>query len=84
MGRRTSSGETLKRAWNIPGRQARHHEGGEFYMPLDEFPAALCDPNGYLLISTATEYLASPYFRIGLRLNLRRPVSRISGYVRMH
>jgi len=81
-GYRTGSGRKLQREWGIPARQVRFHKDGEFYMPPELFPAALADPNGYLLIASAEEYARLPWASRSVRLNLTRPVSRFPGYVR--
>jgi len=82
-GYRTNSGENLKKVWNIPAEQVRYHKDGTFFMPVDKFPAALCDPDGYILFKTQQEYEKSSFLEIGKRVNVRRGISSISGYVKM-
>jgi hypothetical protein len=48
-GFKTNSGENLRRKWKIPALQARNHKEGTFFMPLELFPGALCDSNGYIV-----------------------------------
>lgn len=52
-------------------------------MPIDKFPAALCDPNGYILFNTKEEYEKSSYLEVDNRLNVRNGIWRIAGYVKM-
>tara|TARA_B100001964_G_scaffold178872_1_gene197318 strand:- start:565 stop:735 length:171 start_codon:yes stop_codon:yes gene_type:complete len=54
-GYKTNSGENLRKAWNILAVQAHYHKDGTFFMPADKFPAAFCDPNGYVLFKTKGE-----------------------------
>ena len=79
----SSYGADLKRQWSIPALQVRFHKGGRFYMPLTRFPAALCDPNGYLLIPDRAAYQAAGRLGIGARLNVRGRVSDLPGYCRV-
>jgi hypothetical protein len=48
-GYKTNSGDNLKRQWGIPAVQVRYHKDGTWFMPLERFPGALCDPNGYIV-----------------------------------
>jgi hypothetical protein len=80
---KTNSGENLKKMWNIRAIQVRYHKDGIFYMPVDKFPAAFCDPNGYVLFKTKDEYEKSAFLVIGDRVNVRGGIWRIPGYVRV-
>jgi hypothetical protein len=82
-GIKTNSGANLMKQWSIPAFQVRYHKDGTFYMPMDKFPAALCDPNGYILFKTEEEYENSSFIEIGSRVNVRQGISRIPGYKRM-
>ena len=82
-GNRTNSGENLKRLWKIPAAQVRYHKDGKFFMPVDKFPAALCDPNGYVLLKTKEEYEKSLCLDIGSRVNVRNGIWKIPNYLRM-
>lgn len=81
-GHRTNSGARLQRAWQIPARQVRYHKDGIWYMPLEYFPGALCDPNGYVLFHTKSEYESSRHLSIGKRLHVTSGVSSLPGYIR--
>lgn len=82
-GYKTNSGEYLKRLWKIQANQVRYHKDGTFFMPVDKFPAALCDPNGYVLFKTKAEYEKSSFLDIGSRVNVRKGISRIPHYHKM-
>jgi hypothetical protein len=81
-GYRTNSGENLKRVSNIPAIHVRYHKDGTFFMPVDKFPAAFCDPNGYILFKTKEEYEKSQFLDIGDRINIGRGVWKIPGYIK--
>ena len=49
------TGEYLNRKWQIGAKQSRFAEAGRFYMPLEKFPGALCDPCGYVLFDMEDE-----------------------------
>jgi hypothetical protein len=80
---KTNSGENLKKVWHIPANQVRYHKDGTFFMPVDKFPAAFCDPNGYVLFKTKDEYEMSLYIEIGSRVNVRTGICGIPCYVKM-
>lgn len=82
-GYRTNSGERLKRIWGIPAVQVRYHKDGTFFMPVDRFPAALCDANGYVLFKRGDEYETSSSLAIGSRINVTGGIWNTPGYVRM-
>lgn len=82
-GHKTNSGKNLRRVWNIPAVQVRYHKDGTFFMSIDNFPAALCEPNGYVLFRTKEEYEKSSFLNIGDRINVRKGVWNIPEYVKM-
>jgi hypothetical protein len=81
-GYKTNSGNNLKRQWGIPAVQVRYHKDGTWFMPLERFPVALYDPNGYIVFQTEQEYQSSRYLEIGQRVNVPDGVSKAPGYVR--
>jgi hypothetical protein len=83
-GYKTDSGDSLKRRWHIPAVQARYHKDGTFFMPLEKFPGALCDPFGYVVFQNQQEYESCRFLEIGQRINVRPGISRIPKYVRVH
>ena len=82
-GYKTNSGENLRREWKIPAAQARYHKDGTWFMPLENFPGALCDPNGYVVFKTEREYEACSQLEIGQRVNVRSGISKLPGYIRV-
>lgn len=81
-GHRTNSGARLQKLWQIPAKQVRYHKDGVWFMPLEQFPGALCDPDGYVVFATQWEYESSRHLSIGNRVNVKFGVSRVPGYVR--
>ena len=66
----------------IGAKQARYHKDGHFYGLLERFPAALCDPQGYVLFQTKEEYqrLDPDYLGLGeKKCNVRDRAAGISG-----
>lgn len=76
------TGKYLRQKWNIPAKEVFYHQGGSFFMPLNQFPGAFCDKNGYLLFSDRNAYESSGDLHIGKRVNLRTALQKIPGYVR--
>jgi hypothetical protein len=83
MAARTNSGENLRVMWNIPVSHAYYHKSGRFYMPPRGFPAALCDPNGYVILDSQECLLTDAFSSNDPRVNVRQGISRMPGYVRM-
>jgi len=85
-GLRTNSGARLLRQWKIPVIQAMYHKDGNFFMPLERFPGAYCDPNGYVIFPTQTAFDSCKYISIGTstskRIHVPGGVSSLPGYVR--
>ena len=82
MTRRTGTGEEYNCKWGIGAKQARYHKDGHFYGLLERFPAALCDPQGYVLFQTKEEYqrLDPDYLGLGeKKCNVRDRAAGISG-----
>ena len=82
-GIRTNSGRALNAKWKIGARHALFHKLGIWYMPLERFPGAYCDPRGYLLFQTEQAYLRCPYLKIGVRVDVPGGIAAIPGYRRM-
>lgn len=82
---RSNSGARLNEEWKIGARHVLYRKSGNFYMPLNEFPGALCDENGYILFKTEAEYRSADpaYLQIGVRVSVPNGISKIPGYVRM-
>jgi hypothetical protein len=79
---KSGSGAALIRRWHLPVAQARFHAGGTFFMPLDRFPGALCDPAGYVIFHTRSDFERCGDLTIGSRVNVRRgSLPGLPGYV---
>jgi len=73
-------GNQLIERWGIPVRKALFHREGKFYEHLTRFPAALCDPNGYVVFETEHEYRNCQRLNLGKKVNVRGGISSIPGY----
>lgn len=82
-GTRTNSGRKLNERWNIGAAHALYHREGTWFNLLEWFPGALCDPNGYVLFSSKSEYENSPDVHIGQQTNVPAGIHRMGGYTRM-
>ena len=82
-GYRTNSGENLRKQWKVPAQQVRYHKNGVFFMPIDCFPAALCDPNGYVLINNQQELDDNDDIKVGERINIRCGICSLSSYIKV-
>src|SRR5262245_33842776 len=70
-GVRTNYGRHLNEEWKLGARHALYHKDGTWYMPLERFPGAYFDPQGYVLFRTYEEYAGSPYLTIGVRVSVK-------------
>lgn len=77
------TGRLLQRQWKIPARHVLYREDGAWYHHLEQFPGALCDPNGYVLFRTRAEYEGHPGLSHGVELNVPGGIRSLPGYVRM-
>lgn len=77
-----TNGQECKEIWKIPAERALYREDGTFYMPLERFPGALCDANGYILFKTEKDYKECPQLQIGKRVTVPKGIAQIPGYVR--
>lgn len=82
-GHRTNSGARLLRRWQIPAKQAMYHKDGAFFMPLEKFPGACCDPDGYVIFATQQAFDSCMAIRIGKRVHVHQGISKLPGYVRV-
>jgi len=79
----TGSGKELNMRWNVGARHSLYRQDGKFYMPLERFPGAFFDPNGYIKFCTKKEYQECSYLNIGERVNIPDGIKSIPGYVKM-
>lgn len=80
---KTNSGNSLNLKWNVGARHALYHKDGKWFMPLERFPGALFDPNGYVLFKTKDELLNCKHLSIGERINVPFGISNLSGYIKV-
>jgi len=79
-GTRTNSGKALNQRWKVGATHALYHKDGKFYMPLEYFPGAYSDQNGYVLFKTESEYGDCGYLKIGKRVNVTGGMCSIPRY----
>jgi hypothetical protein len=77
------SGRELNRKWGIGAQHALYRRTGNFYMPLERFPGALCDDRGYVLFATRHQYKNCRFLKIGARVDVPEGIASIPGYVRI-
>lgn len=85
-GRVMITGERLNEHYEIGAAQARYRENGVWYHPLDQFPGALFDGNGYVLFQTATEYADCDRVKKGPdpnHIHVKGGISSLPSYVRL-
>lgn len=79
---------TLAREWNVKADQIRYSEWGNFYGPLERFPAALFDKNGYVFFQTAAELDDWVDKNLGVyrtkKINIKAGISSLPGYILGH
>jgi hypothetical protein len=75
------TGRKLNQKWEIGAKHALYRKTGDWYMPLEGFPGALCDPHGYVLFATKEEYRNCSYLQIGLRVTVPSGIAAIPSYV---
>ena len=80
---RTNSGRNLKDLWKIRAKHVLYHKDGNYYMHLQQFPAALCDPYGYVLFKTEIDYVKSSYLQHGKQLHVPMCISSMPSYFKM-
>ena len=81
--KRTSSGRQLARQEALDVRKAYYHWEGTFFQSVHEFPVALFDRYGYLVIQTQSEYLRHPKIGGLEKTNIPSGIASFSGYKRM-
>jgi hypothetical protein len=56
--------QELNEQYGVGANHARYRKNGLWYHPLDEFPAAYFDANGYILFKTREDYETCDYLTI--------------------
>lgn len=75
-------GKTVAKRWKLDVRQARYSEWGNWYSKLTEFPAALVDKSGYLLVPNEGA-LQQDGIHITKQINVPRGIASLPSYIRM-
>jgi 5-methylcytosine-specific restriction protein A len=79
---KSNSGRALQREWNIPAKHVLYHHEGTWFHLLEQFPGALCDPQGYILFSERSDFVKFPQLRIAALVKDPQGIRDIPGYVR--
>jgi hypothetical protein len=74
---------SLNKSWGVGAVQSRYRETGNWYHPLERFPAALFDSHGYVLFPTESALRASPGIHIGKQISVPDGISSLPGYKHM-
>ena len=77
------TGKYLNGLWGVGAKHALYREDGVWYHPLEEFPGALFDKNGYVVFQNREGYISSPYLQHAHDLHVPSGIASIPGYVRV-
>jgi 5-methylcytosine-specific restriction protein A len=80
---RSNSGRSLQIEWKISAKHVLYHHEGTWFHLLENFPGALCDPDGYVVFHTREDFLKCPHLRIATHTKAPNGLKSISGYTRM-
>ena len=69
--------------WRVGARHALYEENGKFYMPLERFPGAYFDANGYVLFETRAQYENCAALNIGVRVNVTGGIASLPAYIKV-
>ena len=73
-------GSRLLREHGLACRKGYFSKDGVPYQKPVEFPVALFDPNGYLILRNETAMRASPYINVGKQVSVPGGISSVPGY----
>ena len=76
-------GRTLNRRWNVGVKHALYSKTGNWYHPLQSFPAALFDLQGYVVFETEAEYRSCVQININQDIWVPHSISSLPSYVRV-
>jgi hypothetical protein len=80
------TGERLNATYKVGAVQARYRKDGVWYHPLNKFPGALFEGQGYILFKTEHDYRACYRVKKGPDANhihVHSGISSIPGYVKL-
>jgi hypothetical protein len=80
--KRLTTGETLRKAWDIPAVSGYFHQDATFYEIPTVFPAALCDTKGYVIFSSLDELKHTYGISVDAKVNIPSRLSSIAGYTK--
>ncbi len=75
------TGNTLNESWSIGAAQARYSFDGKWYHPLERFPAAFCDPDGYVVFESREDYKRCSQLQLKKDVHAPAGIKSIPGYV---
>ena len=78
--RKKMTGKMLIKLWGLPVKQARYREDGTWYQPLTNFPASLCDADGYVVFETKEQYESCPQLDRRQDIHVTGGICLITGY----
>lgn len=76
-------GRDLCKEWGVSAR-GYFDKNGSWYMWPGSYPAAFCDPNGYVLFSSEDELKKCAAIRRGIRVHVSGGISSLPNYKKMH
>ena len=81
---RTASGRQLARREGLDVKKAYYHWEGTFYQRVNEFPVALFDQHGYVILKSRTEYLNHAKIGGNERTNIPDGIASFPQYTKMN
>jgi hypothetical protein len=78
----TAFGKDKCKEWKIDGR-CYFDKNGSWYVIPQSFPAALCDPNGYVYFKTENDLKNCTSVVMGVRLHVKGGISKLPFYRKM-
>jgi hypothetical protein len=81
-GLRSDSGKRLCQRWGVPA-QGYFDKNGKWYHVPQSFPAALCDPRGYILFRAEKDLAGCAGLAVGKTIHVPSGISKLQGYRRM-
>lgn len=75
------NGKLLNEILSIKAKHALYREDGTWYHHLKHFPGVLFDRNGYLFLSSKSEYENHPDLQHTQDLHISKGISSIAGYI---
>ena len=81
---RRSLAHAWSREYGVDVKESLYHYAGYWYRHPSQFPVALWDSHGYIVVPTQEDYRSSPYLMRGKQLGVPNGgISSIPGYQRV-